>query len=316
MEGPIASAVVIPDPEPSPPPAASPLTTTAHKRRQSSTSDDATKRPRLTIDDAPADRQNPTKEPKAPVPVRRERGRERRLFGAALGALSQNSATAAQKRRSEIEKRQLTQRKLDEEESEQRKAERAARRKAQRWREHQRFERDAMRIRHESLVSMAHFLWTETEPRLHYKPWETTAEEDDRIHDQIADAHETVRRETEDYEARQAQETQRERRASRGGVENGHAMDTDKRDDIDASEHLLASNRGANGNGAPPEDDDMKDDHHAETPADDVVMEGHAAEPQQSSLQTHNAAVDAITQDTIDEMGEEIVEATEDTVIY
>ena len=139
MASPIASAVVLPDDLPVP---ASP--SYSHKRRQSSISEEHAKRPRLNDHDAPTERRGSTHETKPAAPVRRERGRERRLFGAVLGALSQNPTTAAQKRRSEIEKRQLAQRKLDDQESEQRKAERVARRKAQRWKEQKHFERESV----------------------------------------------------------------------------------------------------------------------------------------------------------------------------
>jgi hypothetical protein len=140
MDGPIASAVVLPE-EPLPP--ASP---NSNKRRQSSVTEDNAKRPRLE-EGAPNGRRGSTNDAKPAVPVRRERGRERRLFGAVLGALSQApSTTAAQKRRSEIEKRQLSQRKQESEESEQRKAERVARRKVQRWKEQRRFEEQSVGI--------------------------------------------------------------------------------------------------------------------------------------------------------------------------
>jgi hypothetical protein len=145
--GPIASAVVLPeqDVESPPRPASSP---TSLKRRQSSTYEhDAAKRPRLDGDDQNSDRRSSIKDeitPAVPVPKGRERGRERRLFGAALGALSQNSASAAQRRRSEIEKRQQAQRKQEDDESEQRKLERRAKRRAQRWKEHEQFEKDSV----------------------------------------------------------------------------------------------------------------------------------------------------------------------------
>lgn len=143
MDAPIASAVVIPD-ELSVP--ASPVN--SQKRRQESISEETAKRPRLEADAAPSDndrRDSDSKDTK-PAPARRERGRERRLFGAVLGALSQNTATTAQKRRVEIEKRQLAQRKQEDYESEQRKAERTARRKEQRWIEQRRFERQSVRL--------------------------------------------------------------------------------------------------------------------------------------------------------------------------
>jgi hypothetical protein len=138
MDGPIASAVVLPEE------LLAPASPNANKRRQASISEQTAKRPRLD-DDTANGRRNSNTEANPAVPVRRERGRERRLFGAVLGALSQApSTTAAQKRRSEIEKRQLAQRKQESEESEQRKAERIARRKVQRWKEQKRFEEQSV----------------------------------------------------------------------------------------------------------------------------------------------------------------------------
>lgn len=146
MEG-IASAVVLPDQDAESPPPAVP-SPTGVKRRQSSVSEQGTKRARLDEFEGQDQRRDSVSSSKAAAapPKGRERGRERRLFGAALGALAQNSATAGQKRRNEIEKRQRAQRQQEEEESEQRKQERKARRKAQRWREHKQFEKDSVRI--------------------------------------------------------------------------------------------------------------------------------------------------------------------------
>lgn len=148
MDAPIASAVMLPEPQESEyaQPAASPPA--GQKRRQSSVSEHDPKRPRLNSIDANAnaDRRGSTNDTSsAPGQGRRERGRERRLFGAALGALSQNSATAAQRKRSEIEKRQKAQRELEEQESDQRKLERDVQRKAQRQIEQNRFERESVR---------------------------------------------------------------------------------------------------------------------------------------------------------------------------
>lgn len=143
MDGPIASAVVLPEELAGP---ASPPHSL--KRRQSTISEDDTKRPRLNDDAEAPNRRGSTNGTKPATPVRRERGRERRLFGAVLGALSQNPTTAAQKRRTEIEKRQFAQRKLEDEESEQRKAERIAKRKVQRWKEQKHFEKESVRCSH------------------------------------------------------------------------------------------------------------------------------------------------------------------------
>jgi hypothetical protein len=140
MDGPIASAVVLPE-ELLPP-----TSPNGNKRRQPSISEQSAKRPRLDHDASNGGKCS-TAETSPAAPVRRERGRERRLFGAVLGALSQApSTTAAQRRRSEIEKRQLAQRKQESEDSEQRKAERIARRKVQRWKEQRRFEEQAVSV--------------------------------------------------------------------------------------------------------------------------------------------------------------------------
>ncbi len=135
MDGPIASAVVLPEEltVPASPPH-------SLKRRQSSVSEDNAKRPRPNKEADSHSLQDTKNGAKAAAPVRREKGRERRLFGAVLGALSQNPTTAAQKRRSEIEQRQIARRKLEDEESEQRKSERASKRRAQRVKEQELFD--------------------------------------------------------------------------------------------------------------------------------------------------------------------------------
>ena len=135
MDGPIASAVVLPEELTIP---ASPPHSL--KRRQSSGSEDNAKRPRPNEEEGPKDPRDIKNGVKPAAPVRREKGRERRLFGAVLGALSHNPTTAAQKRRSEIEKRQIARRKQEDEESEHRKVERVARRRAQRVKEQEAFE--------------------------------------------------------------------------------------------------------------------------------------------------------------------------------
>ncbi|CAO2651631.1 Nn.00g042010.m01.CDS01 [Neocucurbitaria sp. VM-36] len=314
MDGPIASAVVLPDDLPLP---ASPPY--GHKRRQSSISDEHAKRPRLDDDAASTEGPQPTNGSKPAAPVRRERGRERRLFGAVLGALSQNPTTAAQKRRSEIEKRQLAQRKLEHQESEQRKAERMARRKVQRWKEQKYFEKESMRVRHENLLSMAHFLQTEAEPRLYYKPWETSPDEEDRIRDQIAEAHEIIEREVEEYDALQRQGAQREQLASAdgGGTRDAVVSYSGKNYDAGAAPKPYRTNGGTNGSATSPEDLDMRDDH-AEDPGNEAVRDATTTEDAvDSSIPSHETTTNELSKDDDDENGEDVMEeAAEDTVIY
>ncbi|CAN9297163.1 unnamed protein product [Alternaria alternata] len=322
MDGPIASAVVLPDDllQPASPPV------NGHKRRQESLSEDTAKRPRLDDDTTTGDRRDSiTKDSKdskdlKPAPVRRERGRERRLFGAALGALSQNTTTTAQKRRAEIEKRQLAQRKQDDQESEQRKAERTARRKEQRWKEQKHFEKQSMRIRHGNLLAMAHFLQTKAEPHLFYKPWETSPDEEDRIRDQITEAKETIKREVEEFEARQQPDNLRRRDTSDGRIGDAEGSETGKNHHADAPQETTTANGGTNGSATSPKDLDkdldMKD-HHFNTADADGKAERATEDMQTSNVATHGTVADPTIKEDDDENGEDVVEeAAEDTVIY
>lgn len=312
MAGPIASAVVLPDELQVP---TSPVNN--QKRRQESITEDSAKRPRFSEDSAANHGHNSFKDIN-PAPVRREKGRERRLFGAALGALSQNSATAAQRRRSEIEKRQLAQRHKDDQESEKRKAERTARRKEQRWKEQKRFEKALMRTRHENLVNMAHFLQTEAEPRLYYKPWEITPDEQDRIRDQIAEAEEIVKREIEEYEARQRHEDQRRRDTSEEGGRDAVGSQTGKNHNADAPQDTSTTNGETNGSAKSPKDLDMKDDRLDNSGTESLRNGGVAEDTRENDSSSHEPVTDETSKaDDDDENGEDIVEeAAEDTVIY
>lgn len=159
MAGPIASAVIIPELEDADEAQPAPVSPVTQKRRMSSVTDQDSKRPRLnSIDQNGNHEKNGTvngKETAPAAPTKRERGRERRLFGAVLGALSQNPASAAQRKRAEIEKRQRAQREAEVQEDDHRKAERAARRKAQREKEQKRFERESVRFRGRVWVGMS-----------------------------------------------------------------------------------------------------------------------------------------------------------------
>ncbi|KAL6704871.1 hypothetical protein ACN47E_007554 [Coniothyrium glycines] len=307
MDGPVASAVVLPEELRAP---ASP----SHKRRNSSITEDNVKRPRIDDEQEATGRRDPIPATKAAVPVKRERGRERRLFGAVLGALSQNTSTAGQKRRAEIEKRQQARRQSENEESEQRKLERIARRKEQRQREQKHVEVQVMRARHENLRNMAHFFQTETEPRLYYKPWETSPEEETIIQNQIAEVEDTITREIEEYEARRQAELRQE--ASELVGHNAAGSHSGKDRTIEASQGTHATNGGTKGRAHSPGDLEMEDDH-AENPSIVAVSEERTAEPVHDGTPGHEAINDDLSKDNDDDNGEDIVEeAAEDTVIY
>jgi pinin/SDK/memA/ protein conserved region len=108
----ISSAVIVPESDDLSP------TSPPQKRRTSSVSyEQASKRPRLASQ-VSGDSNGYAIPPSATSPLRRkpsvassgaaeERKRGQRLFGALLGTLSQSSTTTAQKRRADIEKKQL-----------------------------------------------------------------------------------------------------------------------------------------------------------------------------------------------------------------
>lgn len=119
----VASAVILPDSIDEPQPSAQ------GKRRQSNTSVGSAKRSRLT-QHSPIDTGKDLIPTQERVPERRrngqleERKRGQRLFGALIDTLSQSSSSTAQKRRTDIEKKQQAKLKLQAEEYDEKKKQR------------------------------------------------------------------------------------------------------------------------------------------------------------------------------------------------
>jgi len=224
----ISSAVILPEPELPKSPRA--------KRRQSSASDTASKRPRLSHDGSAASQSTLHNSPPPPAAgaisnessnkqespsmqeqdqranapsqdrrkssVQEERKRGQRLFGGLLSTLSQTTPNGQQKRRLEIEKRQadrVKQQKLDDEK---RKAEKLAKLQAIRQVEQIKYDQESMRTRHSNMLAMANFLYTKAQPKIYYKPWELLPSDEERIKIQIAETETTIKRESEEFEAR------------------------------------------------------------------------------------------------------------------
>lgn len=122
----IASAVIVPEVEEQ----SIPIQDSA-KRRYSSIAEESSKRPRLASENSrdQTETSHISTEP-ARLPDRRksgqleERKRGQRLFGALLGTLSQSSSSTANKRRTDIEKKQQAKLRLQAEEHEEQKKQR------------------------------------------------------------------------------------------------------------------------------------------------------------------------------------------------
>ncbi|KAH8589346.1 pinin/SDK/memA/ protein conserved region-domain-containing protein [Bisporella sp. PMI_857] len=213
---PIASAVIIPEPD-------VPISPST-KRRQSSSPDTASKRTKLSQEesaDSPATiRASPQalesqrrksrqglaeKERSNGAPDRRrssiqeEKKRGQRLFGGLLSTLSQSTPNGQQKRRLEIEKRQAEKVKQQKIEDEARKAERLTKLKAIRIEEQIKYDEESMRTRHSNLLARANFLSTKSEPKLYYKPWKLLPAQEDRIKVQVAQAESLIGDEQEAF---------------------------------------------------------------------------------------------------------------------
>ncbi|EFR04745.1 pinin/SDK/memA domain-containing protein [Nannizzia gypsea CBS 118893] len=206
-ESSIASAVALPEPPQYPSPEALP------KRRQSTSSNSSSKRRRLSADgvsehatqSAIPSYSSDTRRPNDSGDVRaanqprtgrdEERKRGRRLFGALLGTLSQSSSTPAQRKRSEIDRKQQAKLKLQDKEYNELTKKKyedllAARRKDQVL-----YDSQSTEIRHANALAMANFLQTKAEPPLYYRPWYLRPQDETKIQSQIAEVKTSIEKE-------------------------------------------------------------------------------------------------------------------------
>ena len=161
----VASAVILPESDPPPSPS------TNRKRRQSSFSDDRSKRPRLGRGDTDGDKsdtvtplESATKDNQQ-LDRRRsgqmeERKRGQRLFGALLGTLSQSSSSTAQKRRTDIEKKQQAKLKLQAEEQDEMKKQKLEALLVVRRREQRKFDKQSVRSKYRTGRLTSHRMLT------------------------------------------------------------------------------------------------------------------------------------------------------------
>lgn len=151
----VASAVIVPE-------AAQPHSPTnpLGKRRQSSVAEETSKRAKLSEDAShTGDEQSSLPPSQDSLSERRksglleERKRGQRLFGALLGTLSQSSSSAAQKRRTDIERKQQAKLKLQAEEYDEQKKQRLEALKAARQKEQKIYDKQSVRLKTAFLAS-------------------------------------------------------------------------------------------------------------------------------------------------------------------
>lgn len=158
---------------------------------------------------------------------------------------------------------------------------------------------------------MAHFLYTKSEPRLYYKPWEMSPEEEDSIDNQIAAARETIQRERDEFEAREEEERHRERRATPDEqTYRGTDIATgDGNHDRKPVQPHLESREATNGGDSHTQDQEMQDQ-----PTEETAPEPRTTD--EPAMPTKSHELDANTDEPGKDADEEVVEAAEDTVIY
>ncbi|KAL9636867.1 MAG: hypothetical protein Q9204_002093 [Flavoplaca sp. TL-2023a] len=295
----IASAVIVPEVEEQ----STPIQDSA-KRRYSSIAEESSKRPRLASENSrdQTETSHIFTEP-ARLSDRRksgqleERKRGQRLFGALLGTLSQSSSSTANKRRTDIEKKQQAKLRLQAEEHEEQKKQRLQSLMAIRRKEQQKYDKQSMHIRHSNMLAQAHFLQTNAEPRLCYKPWELLSSEDARIKSQIEEAEAIVQRETSQFDSETVKDNAESQATAKAPV-------SESKPDVEQPTEATEETVGSETNGP----EVLNGNTNGET------IDENANYPTPESQQ-----VPADQQENLkdnDDDGGEMVEADEDMVIY
>ncbi|KAG9555283.1 hypothetical protein KCU71_g9919, partial [Aureobasidium melanogenum] len=305
----VASAVVLPDATPSPrrspDRSQTPEARAGTKRRQSSAPRDSPKRQRLSPSPGRSRQEEhaPPAREKRPVKPVDEKKRTQRLFGGLLGGLGQTrsvNSQAAKRRAEQEERRRQKEQELSERQTERLELLNVARRKEQR-----RVDEASMRIKHESMKAMSNFLATSTEPKLYFKPWELLPEQEDQINRQREDVDVQIDQELDDFD--------QVRQRWQNEDANGH---TDHNASTDEQEASSGTNHAAESTTEPPNDQDQGAIVDPETePASMSAIAIESTEDEQAREQVADDA-DRQRKESIDDTGDIVVEADEDTVIY
>ncbi|KAF3770146.1 hypothetical protein M406DRAFT_246069 [Cryphonectria parasitica EP155] len=167
-------------------------------RRDSASESSSRKRPEAVLNDKDRNRREG-------LSREEEKKRGKRLFGGLLSTLSQTTSNSQQKRRQEIEKRQQEKAAKQKIEDDKRRSEGRSKLDKVRKIEQVRFDEQVMNTRHSNMLAMAHSLLTKSEPKLYYRPWKTTQEQQDIIKDQIRDTKAQIEDELQRFRVRKEQ---------------------------------------------------------------------------------------------------------------
>ena len=311
----VASAVVLPDatrssspPRRSPAPSRTPPEARAGtKRRQSSASHGSPKRQRLSQspDRFSKEEHVPSARERRPVKPIDEKKRTQRLFGGLLGGLGQTkpaNSQAAKRRAEQEERRRQKEQVLSERQTERLESLNLARTKEQR-----RVDEANMRVKHENMKAMSNFLTTETEPKLYFKPWEMLPEQEDQINRQREDVDVLIDQELDDFD--------QVRQSWQSEDSNGHAHRQDT-----TSTHVQDTPDGTNHAAESAIESALVQDQVTVTNPgmETELVSATVTETAEEMEAREQAAADADRQrkESIDDTGDIVVEADEDTVIY
>ncbi|KAI4167116.1 MAG: hypothetical protein LQ343_007478 [Gyalolechia ehrenbergii] len=295
----VASAVIVPEADEQPIQAPE-----SGKRKTSSFTAEGSKRPKLDTESSPnrTETSGPTAASDRLANRRKsgqleERKRGQRLFGALLGTLSQSSSSTAQKRRTDIERKQQAKLRVQAEEYDEQKKQRLVSLMAVRRKEQKKYDKQSMHIRHSNMLAQAHFLQTKTEPKLYYMPWELLPSEDAKIKSQIEAAEASIQHETEQLElenAKEAAKPQAEQKPPSSESNVDHEQEPgDAKETVGSEANIVQETNGLPNDAST----DKKPEHSY-------------PEPEQAPTNHQDNSKDH------DDDGDEMVEADEDMVIY
>ncbi|KAL9111277.1 MAG: hypothetical protein Q9227_004356 [Pyrenula ochraceoflavens] len=310
-ESTLASAVVLPEPQDLP------TSPDSRKRRQSSIESEERKRARIDQGSpprpAPDERRRSSALGGKGTGTAEERKRGQRLFGALLGTLSQSSSSPAQKRRADIERKQQDKLKEKEQEFDDERRQRREKILEKRKKEQVLWDRESTRIRHQNMLSTAHFLKTQSEPSLYYKPWDLLPEQEKQIGDQMIEVQAIINKEAPpkaEINAANHQETEDVVRPSgdESPLQNNEAIaePTSKSDNVNNTDF-----------GQPDKDHVAKAEEHSSNPNGEPNPDTNPSDIQGDERRTKaETRGDNEAKGQDDHGGEELLEGAEDSVIY